>query len=113
MNRLLLLALCLGLGFTPAAFSHDVDMKEKIKEFGRSVGNAYVCASKEDKEHFKEDSEFIYAKALHELGPRAAYLYAVSVGFGASVDRSKVDCAKLAKHWTDMKVKLALEEAAE
>jgi hypothetical protein len=110
MNRIILVALCVGLGVSTPVFAHEVDMNEKVKEFGRSVGNAYVCASKEDKAAFKEESELIYAMTLHELGPRAAYLYAVSVGFGASVNAGKVDCAKLAKHWTDMKVKLAMEE---
>ena len=46
---------------------------------------------------------------LEELGPELAYIYAVGVGFGAAVEAGKLDCPKLATHWTDMKVKFGME----
>jgi hypothetical protein len=110
MKRTILAALCLGLGVSSSAFGHDDGMKQKIKDFGRSVGHAYVCASSEDKAGFKADSEHVYAMTLEELGPGPAYVFAVSVGVGASMPASKLDCAKHAKDWTDMKGKLGLAE---
>ena len=107
MMRIILAVLCLGV--SSVAFGHDVVTKEKIKDFGRSVGHAYVCAAAEDKEAFKADSEWIYAMTLDELGPGPAYVYAVSVGVGASMPAAKLDCAKLATNWTDMKGKLRME----
>ena len=110
MNQIILAAICLGLGFSSSAFSHDVDMKEKIKSFGRSVGNAYVCAPAEDKVAFKAESELIYAMTLHDLGPGPAYVFAVSVGIGASVDAGKLDCAKHSNDWMHMKGELGMME---
>lgn len=105
MNRTTLAALCLGLGVSTQAFAHEVDMEKKTREFGLSVGNAYVCAAANEKAAFKADSEAIFDRILHDLGPHLAYVYAVSTGFGASLDASKLDCAKLAAHWADMKGK--------
>ena len=43
MKRIPLVAFILGLGVSMSAFAHDVDMAQKVREFGVSVGNAYVC----------------------------------------------------------------------
>jgi hypothetical protein len=109
MNRTALTALCLWLGVSSSAFAHDVDMKTKTRELGLSVGNAYVRAAAADKVAFKADSEAIYDRILHDLGPSLAYVYAVSAGFGASLDVDGLDCAKLAKHWSGTKTKFELE----
>ena len=109
MNRTVLAALMLSFCVSMPAFGHVVDMAQKVRAFGISAGNAYVCVAAEDKATFKAESEFIYAMTLDELGPELAYIYAVSVGFGAAVDGGKLDCKKLATHWTDMKVEFGME----
>jgi hypothetical protein len=84
MNRSVLVALCLGLGVSTSASAYDTDMIKKGRELGLSVGNAYVCADADAKAALKADSEAVYAQILHDLGPSYAYVYAVSVGFGAA-----------------------------
>ena len=111
MNRTVLAALCLGLGVSTSAFAHNVDMKTKTREFGLSVGNAYVCTDAVGKVAFKVESEAIYDRILHDLGPSLAYVYAVSVGFGASLNASELECAMLAEHWSELKGKFELEGA--
>ena len=114
MNRTVIVALCLGLGVSTSALASDVDTidKDVIKQsrsLGLSVGNAYACADADDKAAFKADSEAIYALILHDIGPSYAYVYAVSVGFGASPDVSDLDCVKLAEQWSGNRSKFGLE----
>ena len=109
MNRTILVALCLGLCVSTSALAHDEDVIKKSRELGLSVGNAYSCADAEDKAAFKADSEAIYALILHDLGPSYAYVYAVSVGYGASLDVSELDCVKLAEQWSGNRSKFGLE----
>ena len=111
MNRSVLIALCLGLGVSTSAFAHDADVIQKGRELGLSVGNAYACADADGKTALKEDSEAVYALILHDLGPSYAYVYAVSVGFGASLDVSELDCVELAKQWGENRSKFSLEGA--
>ena len=112
MTRILIAALFFGLGLSTSAFGHDVDMKEKMKSLGRSVGHVYACASDQDKTALKAQSAHVYSMTLHDLGPDSAYAYAVSVGIGASADVGKLDCAKEVMDWNKMKGKLGMAEAA-
>jgi hypothetical protein len=115
MDRALLVTLCLAfflaLSVSTPAIAHDEDMVKKGRELGLAVGNAYACAGADEKAAFKADSEAIYALILHDLGPSYAYLYAVSVGFGASLPVSELDCEMLAEQWSGTRKTFELEGA--
>jgi hypothetical protein len=111
MKRTILVVLGLGLSISTSALAHDETMVEKSRELGLAVGNTYVCAGADAKAAFKADSEAIYAKILHDLGPSYAYLYAVSVGFGASIPVGELDCKMLGEQWSGTKKTFELEGA--
>ena len=86
--------------------SIDVDdkaMVQKVRSIGMAIGNAYVCTAQDKRQTFKEDSLELFDLIIKDVGSDRAFLYATSIGYGASVSKDKLDCPSLLKRWDEMR----------
>lgn len=114
MTRTIAAALGLSVAMAGGALAHDdVSLKEKARQLGVAVGQHYVCTPAEEREAVKRNSEAMFDTILRGVGHETAYLYAVSVGFGAAGDQTDVDCEALAAQLEQVKVRMRIKGAAQ
>lgn len=111
----LALAAAAGLATLPAgkaaAQEADAALETGIREIALAVGNTYVCAEDDAaKAAHRDMTRQLFDHVLQDTGSNRAFLFAVSVGYGASVPKAELDCAKLQAQWQDMQATFELVE---
>jgi hypothetical protein len=104
--------LALGLWVAAAGVASakdlDMDMDEKamelkVRDLSIAIGNAYVCTEKERQPAFKKESHLLFNLILQDVGSDLAFVYATGVGYGASLQKEKLDCPLLLKQWEEFR----------
>jgi len=102
------LGLCVVTAGVASAMGKDIDlddkaMIQKVRSIGIAIGNAYVCTEKGKRQAFKEESLELFDLIIKDVGSDRAFVYATSIGYGASVSKDKLDCPSLLKRWDEMR----------
>ena len=102
------LGLCVVAAGVTSAKEADIDlddkaMIQKVRSIGIAIGNAYVCTQKEKRQTFKEESLELFDLIIKDVGSDRAFVYATSIGYGASVPKDRLDCPGLLKRWDEMR----------
>ena len=94
-----------------AAQADEGLLETRIREIALAVGNTYVCIDGDEaRTAFRDQAQQLFDLVMQDVGSNRAFLYAVSVGYGASVPKAKLDCAKLESQWRTLRTTFALEE---
>jgi hypothetical protein len=93
------------------AAAQDAELETGIREIALAVGNTYVCAEGDAAQAAHRDmTRQLFDHILQDTGSNRAFLFAVSVGYGASVPKAELDCEKLQAQWQDMQATFELVE---
>ena len=94
MKSAMILALCLGTASAAQAqgSGHGIDLGQGARELGLMVGAAYVCTPDERKPAARNEAESMFDMILYETGHEVAYLFAVSMGYGAGIEAEDIKC---------------------
>ncbi len=109
------LALAAGLATLQPGMARAQDgddaLATGIREIALAVGNTYVCAEGDAAQAAHRDmTRQLFDHILQDTGSDSAFLFAVSVGYGASVAKDQLDCAKLQAQWQEMQSTFDLVE---
>lgn len=89
----------------------DAALETGIREIALAVGNTYVCAEGDEAQAAHRDmTRQLFDHILQDTGSNRAFLFAVSVGYGASVPKDQLDCEKLQAQWQEMQATFELLE---
>lgn len=89
----------------------DAALETGIREIALAVGNTYVCAEDDEARAAHRDmTRQLFDHILQDTGSNHAFLFAVSVGYGASVPKDQLDCEKLQAQWQEMQSTFDLVE---
>ena len=98
--------LCLLIAGAGVAHAQDVDdvaMKRKVRSLGVAIGNAYACSEEKARDGFNSEAHHLFDLIVQDVGSDLGFVYATSVGYGSSVPKEKLDCAKLLKQWEEIR----------
>ena len=102
------LGLCVMVAGVASAKGKDIDlddkaMQQKVRSIGLAIGNTYVCTEQDKRQTFKKNSLELFDLIIKDVGSDRAFIYATSIGYGASVSKDKLDCPSLLKRWEEMR----------
>jgi hypothetical protein len=102
------LGLCVVTAGVASAKGGDIDaddkaMVQKVRSIGLAIGNAYVCTQQDKRQAFKKDTLELFDLIIKDVGSDRAFVYATSIGYGASVSKDNLDCPSLLKRWDEMR----------
>ena len=112
MKKAVLWGMCLGaLGASGALAQHaghGIDLRHGARELGVMVGAAYVCTPDDRKPAARGESETMFDMILAEAGHEVAYLFAVSVGYGAGTGVEDGNCDAILDYVSGVKTRMFL-----
>ena len=102
------LGLCVVSAGVASAKGKDIDvddkaMVQKVRSIGLAIGNAYVCTEQDKQQTFREETLELFDLIIKDVGSDRAFVYATSIGYGASVSKDKLACPSLLKQWEEMR----------
>ncbi|MEO0821637.1 MAG: hypothetical protein AAF074_14575 [Pseudomonadota bacterium] len=104
------LATLLSAGVASASPFQTEEMREKTRSLGFTVGNQFACAEAAARETIEEEAHIIFDFMLKDVGSNIAWVFATAAGYGASVQKTEIDCAETAKNWAEIRADFGIED---
>lgn len=103
MSTKLVLAAVVAGAFAYSAFAQDGEVvgslteeeTEEVAAFGRDMGHALQCTPKERQAELLDDLRAIFHFVSADVGTDSAFLYAITLGVGATEKNDEVNCEEL------------------
>ncbi len=93
-----------------AAETAETEMRDKTRSLGYSIGNTYACTEDAAKDAFEAEAHVIFDMILKDVGSDLAFVYATAAGYGASLAREDLDCARLFENWGQVREEFGLAD---
>ena len=87
-------------------------LERKVRAMGLAIGNAYLCVDTEARDEFRAEAHFLFDLIIQDVGSDLAFVYATSVGLGASQPLQLLDCEALLAQWEEFREDYELKAAS-